>query len=250
MGNARWSGVLLKDVLDRAGVKAGALQVRFDGLDEPVVPEAPDFRKSLDVDHARDGEVMIAFAMNGEQLPLLNGFPLRLIVPGWYSTYWVKMLNDIKVLDRADDNYWMATAYTIPDTPHANITPGQTGVKMVPISRMVPRSFFTNVADGTSLPAGTSAAIRGIAFGGDAGVAKVELSMDDGRTWQLATLAEDHGKYSFRRWQVNTPQLMKGDHSLMVRCTNLSGDVQPAVPNWNSSGFMLNVVETAHITAI
>src|SRR5438876_2754410 len=126
MGNALWMGVRLKDVLDRAGVKAGAVQVRFNGLDEAVVPDAPDFRKSLDIDHARDGEVMIAFAMNGEQLPLLNGFPLRLILPGWYSTYWVKMLSDIEVLDRADDNYWMATAYTIPDTPHANIKPGET----------------------------------------------------------------------------------------------------------------------------
>jgi len=250
MGNARWAGVRLKDVLDRAGIKSDAMQVRFSGLDEPVVPEAPDFRKSLDIDHARDGEVMIAFAMNGEQLPLLNGFPLRLIVPGWYSTYWVKMLSDIEVLDRADDNYWMATAYTIPDTPHANITPGQTGVKMVPISRMVPRSFFTNVAEGASLPAGASAAIRGIAFGGDNGVAKVELSMDGGQTWQLATLGEDHGKYSFRRWQVNISQLAKGHHSLMVRCTTLSGDVQPATPNWNNSGFMLNTVETAHVTAI
>lgn len=250
MGNARWTGVLLKDVLDRAGVKSGAIQVRFNGLDEPVVPEAPDFRKSLDIDHARDGEVMVAFAMNGEKLPLLNGFPLRLIVPGWYSTYWVKMLSDIEVLDRADDNYWMATAYTIPDTPHANIAPGQAGVKMVPISRMVPRSFFTNVAESASLPAGASATIRGIAFGGDTGVAKVELSMDDSQTWQLATLGDDLGKYSFRRWQVHIPQLIKGHHSLVVRCTNLSGDVQPAMPNWNNSGFMLNAVETAHITAI
>jgi DMSO/TMAO reductase YedYZ molybdopterin-dependent catalytic subunit len=250
MGNAQWTGVLLKDVLDRAGVKPGAVQVRFNGLDEPVVPDAPDFRKSLDIDHARDGEVMIAFAMNGEQLPLLNGFPLRLIVPGWYSTYWVKMLSDIEVLDRQDDNYWMATAYTVPDTPHANIKPGQTGVKMVPISRMVPRSFFTNVADGASLPAGAAATIRGIAFGGDAGVAKVELSMDDGRTWQPATLGEDHGKYSFRRWQVDIPELTKGGHSLMVCCTNTVGDIQPAASNWNTSGFMRNVVETVQLTAI
>ncbi|WP_448032372.1 molybdopterin-dependent oxidoreductase [Bradyrhizobium liaoningense] len=250
MGNAQWAGVLLKDVLDRAGVKPGAVQVRFNGLDEPVVPDAPDFRKSLDIDHARDGEVMIAFAMNGEQLPLLNGFPLRLIVPGWYSTYWVKMLSDIEVLDRQDDNYWMATAYTVPDTPHANIKPGQTGVKMVPISRMVPRSFFTNVADGASLPAGAVATIRGIAFGGDAGVARVELSMDDGRTWQPATLGEDHGKYSFRRWQLDIPQLMKGGHSLMVRCTNAAGDIQPAASNWNTGGFMRNVVETVQLTAI
>lgn len=250
MGNARWTGVLLKDVLDRAGVKPGAVQVRFNGLDEPVVPDAPDFRKSLDIDHARDGEVMIAFAMNGEQLPLLNGFPLRLIVPGWYSTYWVKMLSDIEVLDRKDDNYWMATAYTVPDTPHANIKPGQTGVKMVPISRMVPRSFFTNIADGASLPAGAVATIRGIAFGGDAGVARVELSMDDGRTWQPATLGEDHGKYSFRRWQLDIPQLMKGGHSLMVRCTNAAGDMQPAASNWNTGGFMRNVVETVQLTAV
>lgn len=250
MGNARWTGVLLKDVLDRAGVKPGAVQVRFNGLDEPVVPDAPDFRKSLDIDHARDGEVMIAFAMNGEQLPLLNGFPLRLIVPGWYSTYWVKMLSDIEVLDRKDDNYWMATAYTVPDTPHANIKPGQTGVKMVPISRMVPRSFFTNIADGASLPAGAVATIRGIAFGGDAGVARVELSMDDGRTWQPAKLGEDHGKYSFRRWQLDIPQLMKGGHSLMVRCTNAAGDIQPATSNWNTGGFMRNVVETVQLTAI
>ena len=101
MGNAIWTGVRLRDILDRAGLRAGAVQARFNGLDEPVVPDAPDFMKSLDIDHARDGEVMVAFAMNGEQLPLLNGFPLRLIVPGWYSTYWVKMLSDIEVLDQA-----------------------------------------------------------------------------------------------------------------------------------------------------
>src|SRR5665213_3162820 len=106
--------------------------------------------KSLTVDPARDGEVMIAYAMNGAQLPYLNGFPLRLVVPGWYSTYWVKMLNDIEVIDKPDDNFWMAKAYTIPDTPHANMRPGQTGVKFVPINRMAPRSFITNLAPGAS----------------------------------------------------------------------------------------------------
>ena len=146
MGNARWIGVRLKDVLDRAGVRAGAVQVRFNGMDEPVVSDAPDFMKALDIDHARDREVMIAYEMNGGQLPLLNGFPLRLVVPGWYATYWVKMLNDIEVLDRPDDNYWTKTAYTIPDTPHADMKPGESGVKMVPINRMVPRS--TNIKSG------------------------------------------------------------------------------------------------------
>ncbi len=105
MGNARWTGVRLKDVLDRAGIKAGAVAVRFSGLDQQVVPEAPHFKKSLAIDHARDGEVMLAYAMNGVQLPLVNGFPLRVIVPGWYSTYWIKMLNDIEVLDKPDDNF-------------------------------------------------------------------------------------------------------------------------------------------------
>ena len=249
MGNARWTGVRLKDVLDLAGVKAGTVQVRFNGLDEPVVPDAPDFRKSLDVDHARDGEVMIAFAMNGEQLPLLNGFPLRLIVPGWYSTYWVKMLSDIEVLDKPDDNFWMAVAYTIPDTPHANIAPGQTGVKMVPISRMVPRSFFTNLADGSSLPAGAQSPIRGIAFGGDSGVAKVELSSDGGKSWLPTTLGEDHGKYSFRQWEAK-PALAKGDYALMVRCTNLAGEAQTPSPNWNNSGFMRNVIEAIKVAVV
>jgi DMSO/TMAO reductase YedYZ molybdopterin-dependent catalytic subunit len=248
MGNAVWTGVRLKDVLDRAGVKAGAVQVRFNGLDEPVVPDAPDFKKSLDIDHARDGEVMIAYAMNGEQLPLLNGFPLRLIVPGWYSTYWVKMLSDIEVLDKPDDNFWMAVAYTIPDTPHASITPGQTGVKLVPINKMVPRSFFTSVAGGATLPAG-NAALRGIAFGGDSGVAKVELSADGGKSWQPTTLGKDHGKYSFRQWETNIP-LAKGGHVFMVRCTNQAGDVQPDAPNWNPSGFMRNVIETVQVAAI
>lgn len=250
MGNAGWSGVRLKDVLDRAGIKAGAVQVRFNGLDEPVVPDAPDFKKSIDIDHARDGEVMIAFAMNGEQLPLLNGFPLRLIVPGWYSTYWVKMLSDIEVLDKPDDSFWIVSAYTIPDTPHANIAPGQTGVKMVPINRMVPRSFFTNVAEGSSFPAGTQLPVRGIAFGGDCGVANVELSSDGGKSWQPTMLGKDHGKYSFRRWETNLALPARGNHALMVRCTNLAGEAQPVSPNWNNSGFMRNVIETVQIVAV
>jgi DMSO/TMAO reductase YedYZ molybdopterin-dependent catalytic subunit len=129
MGNAKWMGVRLKDVLDRAGVKPGALRVRFAGLDQPVVDGAPKFMKSLALDHARDGEVMIAYAMNGGQLPLLNGFPLRLVVPGWYSTYWVKMLDRIEVIATEDENFWTKNAYLIPDTPGANMTPGQAGMK-------------------------------------------------------------------------------------------------------------------------
>ena len=243
MGNARWTGVRLKDVLDRAGVKAGAVQIRFNGMDEPVVPDAPDFMKSLNIDHARDGEVMLAYGMNGEMLPLLNGFPLRLIVPGWYSTYWLKMLNDVEVLDQPDTNFWMKTAYTIPDTPHANVKPGQTDFKSVPISRMVPRSFITNIKPGDSLRAGGPALAHGIAFGGDTGVSRVDFSSDGGRSWQQAELGKDEGKYSFRQWQLRFPTPGRGSHVLMVRCTNSSGETQPDTPTWNPSGFMRDVIE-------
>jgi len=248
MGNARWTGVRLRDVLDRAGIRAGAVAVRFNGLDEAVVDGAPDFMKSIAVDHARDGEVMLAYQMNGEQLPLLNGFPLRLIVPGWYSTYWVKMLNDIEVLDAPDRNYWMQAAYLIPDTPGADVKPGETGFKTVPINRMVPRSFFTNVSDATTVRPGAPVPLRGIAFGGDCGVARVELSADGGNTWQDTTLDGDEGPYSFRRWTAQVVAPASGRLILMARCTNTRTVSQPAKPTWNPAGFMRNVIESVHLT--
>jgi hypothetical protein len=250
MGNALWRGVRLKDVLDRAGVKAGAAEVRFNGLDTGLLPGTPDFVKSLGVDHARDGEVMIAYAMNGQPLPLLNGFPLRLVVPGWYATYWIKMLDDIEVLEAPDDNFWMKKAYLIPDTPFADIVPGQAGVNMIPINRMVPRSFITNLQADAVVKVGHSTPVRGIAFGGDAGVAKVLLSADGGQQWQEATLGADHGKYSFRRWQTSVRIPTAGPRVLMVKAVNTAGATQPARANWNASGFMRNVVESLPIRAL
>ena len=249
MGNARWAGVRLKDVLDKAGVKPGAIQVRFKGMDEPVVEEAPHFMKSLEIEHARDGEVMIAYAMNGEQLPLLNGFPLRLVVPGWYATYWVKMLNDIEVLDQPDANYWTKVAYTIPDTPHASIQPGQANVRMIPINRMVPRSFVTNLVTGSEVKAAAPVTLRGIAFGGDCGVTQVDVSTDDGGTWRQAELGQNESKYGFRRWETTLAFATPGQHSIRVRCTNSGGVPQPDAPNWNPAGFMRNVIESTRIAA-
>ncbi len=249
MGNAHWTGVRLRDVLDRAGVKAGAVQVRLKGMDEPVVAEAPHFMKSLSIDHARDGEVMIAYAMNGQQLPLLNGFPLRVVVPGWYATYWVKMLSDIEVLDQPDDNFWTKTAYTIPDTPHADVKPGETGFKVVPINKMVPRSFITNIKSGATVHAGAPTLARGIAFGGDSGVARVDLTSDGGKTWQPAQLGVDPGKYSFRQWECRFTLPAAGSFTLMVRATNSDGLAQPDRSNWNPSGFMRNVVEATPVIA-
>jgi DMSO/TMAO reductase YedYZ molybdopterin-dependent catalytic subunit len=250
MGNALWRGVSLKAVLDRAGVKAGALQVRFNGLDTGILPQTPDFMKSLDVDHSRDGEVMIAYAMNGKPLPLLNGYPLRLVVPGWYATYWVKMLDDIEVLDKPDDNFWMSRAYLIPDTPFADVVPGQQGVKMVPINRMLPRSFFTNVQDEKKFKVGETTTLRGIAFGGDTGLAKVLFSADAGNHWQEARLGPDRGKYSFRQWDVDLQPSSRGPQKLMIRAFNMAGASQPDRANWNGAGFMRNVVESVSVQAV
>ncbi len=106
VGNAKWTGVSVKAILDRAQVKSGAVDVSFNGLDAPPLPSVADFVKALSIDHARDGEVMIAYAMNDQALPMVNGFPLRLVVPGWYGTYWVKALSDITVLPQAFSNFW------------------------------------------------------------------------------------------------------------------------------------------------
>ena len=157
----------------------------------------PSFKKSLAIDHARDGEVMVAYLMNGTQMPLLNGFPLRLVVPGWYSTYWMKMLSHIEVLDQPDDNYWMKVAYHVPDTPGANVSPTETGYKTVPITRMIPRSFLTNFQTGDSVKAGAPVPVRGIAFGGDCGVAKVSLSTDGGTTWKATQLGPGSRQIQF-----------------------------------------------------
>jgi len=249
MGNALWTGLTLKSLLDRVGVLPGAVQVRFRGLDFGETPETPVFMKSLAIDHAIDGEVMVAYGMNGAQFPLLNGFPLRLIVPGWYSTYWVKMLSHIEVLDRPDDNYWMHTAYLIPDTPGATMAPGAKDVKMVPINRMVPRSFITNLRDSATVGLGAPIEVRGIAFGGDAGVKRVAFSADGGASWQDTVLGKDYGRYSFRRWHTSFAPKQAGTYKLLVNATNSNNVSQPATATWNPGGYMRNVVEQVSVHA-
>ena len=169
MGNARWRGVSLKTLLDQAGVRHDAKQVVFGGMDGPVSDKTPDFAKALDVDHARDGEVMLAYLMNGRDLPFLNGFPLRLVVPGYYGTYWIKHLNEITVIDSIYDNFWMKTAYRIPDNACACVEPGKTPTATVPINRLNVRSFITNVTDGAQLRRGGKI-LKGIAFDGGTGI--------------------------------------------------------------------------------
>ncbi len=241
MGNARWTGVRLRDVLARAGLQRNAVQVQFRGLDSPVLVQTPAFKKSLPIDVAQSDDVLVAFVMNGEPMPLLNGFPVRLVVPGWYSTYWVKMLAQITVLDYPDDNFWMKTAYRIPDTPSASVAPGSTGFPTVPISKMDVRSFITNIASGSSIAAGPMT-VRGIAFDGGSGVRRVDVSFDGALSWQRAALEVDYGKYSFRRWNAQW-NAEPGRYVLAVRATSNDGTVQSAAPIWNPAGYMRNSIE-------
>ena len=246
MGCARWKGVPLKALLAKAGVKPGVVQVSFEGLDRPVL--TPAFIKALDLDHARDGEVMVAYAMNSEELPWLNGFPARLVVPGYYGTYWMKHLTGINALDTPFDGFWMKSAYRIPDNACACIEPGTTPASTVPIGRFDVRSFITNFQDGATVAADQDLLVRGIAFDSGYGISNVVVSPDEGRSWMAATLGQDLGKYAFRPWAARLT-LPAGEHRLLVRATNRAGQTQPLEPLWNPSGYMRNVVEGVNVRA-
>jgi sulfite dehydrogenase (cytochrome) subunit A len=249
MGNARWKGVRLKDILNKAGVGAKAKQVSFRGLDKPVLETTPAFGKALDIDHAMDGEVMLAYEMNGEELPMLNGFPLRLIVPGCYGTYWVKHVHEITVLDEDFDSFWMKTAYRVPDNDCECVPVGTAMTQSRPIGRYNVRSFITSLADGDKITVGKSVTIRGIAFDGGHGIDTVEFSPDDGQSWIEAKLGHDYGKYSFREWTYQFTPSKAGTYQLQCCAVNRIGETQPKELHWNPSGYMRNVIETVTVTA-
>jgi len=242
MGNARWTGVRLKDVLDEAEVKAGAVQVGLRGLDVPPTPTTPLFQKSLQIDHARDGEVMIAYEMNDAPLPMLNGFPLRLVVPGWFATYWVKSLSSVTVLDQPLKTFWMDKAYRIADNPDANEDPQHLAAVTVPVSAMPIHSIFVRPAPGEQLRAGVSYILQGVANDGGSGVRSVEVTTDGGQTWSDATLGTDMGNYSWRRWQLQRTPRAKGTFNLMVRATAGDGQTQ-RTSQWNRSGYQRDIIE-------
>jgi len=248
MGNAKWLGVRLKDVLEKAGLQANAKQVTCNGLDGPVLPQTPDFVKALDIDHALDGDVMLAFEMNGAPLPMLNGFPLRLVVPGYYGTYWVKHLNELTVIPEVLDNFWMTTGYRIPNTPGACIEPGTKTTNTVPINRFNVRSFITSHADGAQVAAKQVAHVRGIAFDGGSGIREVLFSGDGGKSWQSAELGDDLGRFSFREWKLAYTPPVTGAAEWKCRAINRVGQSQPMEPLWNPAGYMRNVVETVKVT--
>jgi len=253
MGNAMWTGVRLRELLDMAGIKSGSPQVQFQGLDTGQGPEGFGSHvvlKSLEATNPVLDECVVAYLMNGEPLPMLNGFPVRLVVPGYFATYWTKSLSWIRVLSAPDENFWMKTAYRVPDTPRGNVTPEEAkagGVKTVPIGRMPVRSFLIAPDGATKIPAGMSVTLRGIAFSGFAGVRRVEVSDDGMKTWKTAALGEDHGAYSFRTWELPWSAKMAGRYTLAVRATDEKNNTQPDEAVWNPGGYMWNRVERQEI---
>jgi DMSO/TMAO reductase YedYZ molybdopterin-dependent catalytic subunit len=247
MGNARWTGARLLDVLAKAGLKERAVQIRFRGLDQPVLDATPPFVKALSIDDLNEN-MLIAYEMNGEPLPLLNGYPVRLVVPGWYATYWMKMLAQIEAIDTIDDNFWMKTAYRIPDTPGNTVTPTQTGYPTVPINKLTVRSFITNLTNGQRIAPGTQT-IRGIAFDSGNGIRHVDFSSDGGATWHKAALGESHGNFSFRRWESRFTAERGASYVLACRATTKNGETQTAIPVWNPGGYLRNVIETYEVHA-
>ena len=250
MGNGRWGGVSLAKILRRAGVKKEAVQVIFDGLDEGSPATIPDFVKALNIDHALQPEVTIAYSLNNEPLPPLNGFPARLVVPGWYATYWVKALHRITVIPRIYDGYWMSKAYRLSTAPNGNEDPQHLNQDLTSISTMNVRSFFTTPDDRSEVAVGQSCLFDGIAFDGGSGIRSVEVSTNQGTTWAMATLDPDLGRFSFRRWRFTWTPPARGIYRLRVRATSRDGQVQPEIAGWNRNGFMRNVVEEILLRAV
>jgi DMSO/TMAO reductase YedYZ molybdopterin-dependent catalytic subunit len=255
MGNALWTGVRLREILDAAGIKTGSLQVQFEGLDKGMGPRgygSNRFLKALVLTNPILDECVIAYSMNHQPLPMLNGFPVRLVVPGYFATYWLKGLTSIRVLDQPDDNFWMKTAYRIPDTPRNSTTPEEMRsgkVPTIPVGRMPVRSFLISPDGSAKIPAGFPLRLQGVAFSGYGGVRKVEVSADDGKSWREAQLGENLGPYPFRTWNSDWTPQRSGKYDIAVRATDSLGNVQLDAPVWNTGGYCWNQIEHQEIAA-
>ena len=247
VGNAKWTGVRLRDLFAKARTKDKPVEVSFKGLDRGPMPTVPDFVKALTFDHANDGEVLVAYAMNDQPLPMLNGFPLRLIVPGWYATYWVKSLNEINVLPAKFKGFWMDKAYRVPNNPNCQESPQDLAKETVPITTMTVRALIVRPEPVEHVAAGKAYEIQGVAFDGGKDIAKVEVSTDGGKTWQESKLDADLGKYAWRRWRLNWRPAAAGQFRIMAKATNAAGETQTTA-QWNRSGYARNVIEYVDVT--
>jgi sulfite dehydrogenase len=242
MGNARWTGVRLKDLLERAGIKAGSVEVTLQGLDRSPMPTLQDVKKALPIDHATDGEIVVAYEMNGAPMPLLNGFPLRLVVPGYYATYWIKSLADIQVTTQTLHNIWMDVAYRAPDNPDYTESEEHLATKTKPIGKFRIHSIFVRPEPEEVVRAGVAYPMEGLAYDAGIGINRVEVSLDGGRTWLSARLDPEIDRYSWRRWRMRWTPSRRGPYELRVRAFNKSGEYQ-ILEQWNHGGYGRKVIE-------
>ncbi len=252
MGNARWKGVRLREVLNRAALKPGAIEVAFNGADRGIFPATPDFVKSIPIERALDDNTLIAFEMNGKPLPHHNGFPARLIVPGWTGTSWVKQLTDIDVRATAQGGFWMNPAYRLPAGrfPNADRFPTQETQANTPITDIVVSSLVTSIRDGARFRPGQSVDVSGIAWDGGRGIREVQVSTDAGQTWKASKLGRDYGRFSFRQFSYRFKPPKDGVYLVMVKAFNNRGDAQTMELVHNPAGYHHNVVERIMIEVV
>jgi DMSO/TMAO reductase YedYZ molybdopterin-dependent catalytic subunit len=243
MGNAIWKGVRLKDVLAKAGLKPEAIEIVLDGADGPVLDKTPKFLKSLPVWKAMDENTLIAFEMNGQPLPHLNGFPARLIVPGWTATYWMKHLTSLQAVSTPFGGFWMKSAYRIPtgkfpvvDRFLTQELPGST-----PITEMVVNSLVTSPGANARGTRGQPLTVSGVAWDAGYGIASVEVSSDGGKEWHSATLGKDNGRYAFRQWSFRFTPQKAGTATVLAKATNHAGQTQADQLIFNPAGYHNNV---------
>jgi sulfite oxidase len=244
VGNARWTGVRLADVLRHAGVKPAATQVLFNGADVPM-GKVPDFIRTVPLEKAMHPDTLLAFNMNGAPLPASHGFPLRLVPAGWAGDSWVKWVTNISLLDKEYDGFFMKTAYR---RPVHTVSPG-TAVDpsaMVPVTAIKPKSVIASPLAGERLAAGP-VTIRGAAWAGESPVARVDVSTDSGRTWRPAKLGADRAPYAWRLWETTWTPPGEGAYVLMAKTTDEKGGTQPFIADWNPSGYLWNVVPAVRV---
>jgi sulfite dehydrogenase len=245
MGNAIWTGVRLRDVLAHCDLQANAVEIVLDGADGPLLPQTPDFRKSLPVERALDDSTLIAFEMNGSPLPHFNGAPARLVVPGWTATYWVKHLTEIHAQPYAFDGFWMKGAYRIP----AGVFPGarfksQETADTAPITQILVNSLITGPAPNSRIERGKPAELTGWAWDGGTGIAVVDISADGGASWRPAQLGKELGPYAWRGFRFALDTSQTGPITLNVRARSRGGEQQPPKLTPNPAGYHNNKIQS------
>ena len=245
MGCARWKGARLKDLLDKVGLKKEAIEVVFDGADSGITDKTPDFIKSIPTWKAIEDTTLVAYEMNGAPLPHFNGFPARIVVPGWTGVYWMKHVTSISAVTKPESGFWMNTAYRIPlgRFPVVARFTSQETAGNTPITEMVVNSLITNPTDGANVRMGP-VVIGGIAWDGGYGISTVEVSSDGGKTWVAATLGEDLGRFAFRTFSYNLSPKARGKQTVMARAINKIGQTQTTELIHNPAGYHHTVVHS------